>query len=303
MNILYKYTNFFGIRDLIDHHLRLSLTSTLNDPFEGVFNEKLEYDMLSKFNVNTFKLNIPSHVPDWVKEKLVQNNIRTIKDLYGIISLSETPRNLLMWAHYANEHTGICIGYRNNILDCYQGMPKSNLGLESTTAIKVNYDNLRPHELRRTDLDESEVIQELKNHFITKSDDWIYEKEHRYIIPINWTTKIKLLGETDVHSPLMQAIKQAEEYRSIQRTSDPNKFEYKVRRFNYFHPYAHNKKNVAYLIKVNPADIVSIHLGCKIRKEQREEIEDYIKCQDSKLKHVKIYRSKPNRKRFELDFE
>ncbi|MGF6383844.1 hypothetical protein OKW31_006845 [Paraburkholderia atlantica] len=30
---------------------------------------------------------------------------------YGIYSMAETPRSLLMWAHYAESHTGVCLGF------------------------------------------------------------------------------------------------------------------------------------------------------------------------------------------------
>jgi hypothetical protein len=30
---------------------------------------------------------------------------------YGIYAMAETPRSLLMWAHYAESHTGVCLGF------------------------------------------------------------------------------------------------------------------------------------------------------------------------------------------------
>lgn len=303
MNTLYKYTNFFGLRELIDHCLRLSLPSTLNDPFESTFNEKLESEMMSAFDINTFDLSIPDNAPEWLIKTIMKSQINSIMDQYGIISLSETPRNLLMWAHYANEHKGICIGYKSNILESHSDLPPSKLGLEEIKPIKVNYDNLRPHEIRKTKLNELEMKKELKNHFLTKGDDWIYEKEHRLIIPIHWADRLKLLKKYDHDSSLMQVIKNEEDDKNIVEYSDPNKHMYNINKFSAIHHWASDKKDVAYLIKIKPKDIVSIHFGCKFDEYQQKIIEDYVNLRDSKLSHVKLYKLKPSRKRFEFDIE
>lgn len=40
-----------------------------------------------------------------------------VKDFdFGVFCCAELPRDLLMWAHYANSHTGVCIGFSPDVL-------------------------------------------------------------------------------------------------------------------------------------------------------------------------------------------
>ena len=40
--------------------------------------------------------------------------LRTMLDRVGVFSLSATPKDMLMWAHYAGEHTGFCLGFERS---------------------------------------------------------------------------------------------------------------------------------------------------------------------------------------------
>lgn len=300
MDILYKYTSYFGINSLTDHHLRLSIPSTLNDPFEGIFNEKLENEMFDKFDFETLKIHVAENSHKKTKDAIKRMTIRDIIDVYGIISLSETPRNLLMWAHYANEHNGICIGYKPDLFKDIILCPDSRLKLESKEPIRVTYDNLRPHETKSGCADIAELIKDLKNHFTTKSDEWIYEKEHRFIIPLKWATKIKLLGETANDSTLIDTVRILTKGNMLTKIDGINNHEYLIKHFTQVHEFAENYKSVAYLIKVDPSKIKSIHFGCKFEPQEMENIKNLLSANHSKLNHVKLYKFTPSRSRFEL---
>ena len=86
---------------LEDGFIRATQLSALNDPFEAIYckenlNELADYfdDCYSDDN------KIP--LIEYVEEK---------KHRIGIISFSESKDNLLMWAHYANNHKGIVMGF------------------------------------------------------------------------------------------------------------------------------------------------------------------------------------------------
>lgn len=89
---------------------------------------------------------------------------------YGILSLCETSTSLLLWAHYADNHRGFCIEF-----DCTdaRSMP---IGV----AMPVQYTSDRPtvHPLGIRALGPTEFV---KRAFLTKSEEWSYEREWRCI--------------------------------------------------------------------------------------------------------------------------
>lgn len=85
----------------------------------------------------------------------------------GVLSLTEDPLNLRMWAHYGGNSSGICLEFhRTN---------ENSLGSESTQ--KVNYVKIRPKILLHK---RHENIKEI---ITTKSYSWKQEKEWRDIKP------------------------------------------------------------------------------------------------------------------------
>lgn len=91
----------------------------------------------------------------------------------GVLSLSATWQNGLMWSHYADEHRGICIEYDT------RDQPHQQLN-------KVDYKGQRA--IKASDLfrwkvrDDAAAEQRvLKTYFYTKSGEWRYEREWRDI--------------------------------------------------------------------------------------------------------------------------
>lgn len=73
----------------------------------------------------------------------------------GIVCFSDSYNSPLMWGHYANNHTGICL--------CFE--------IKRNKLIKVKYKNKR--ELSGS------VLTKSKKELSIKSTDWAYEKEYR----------------------------------------------------------------------------------------------------------------------------
>jgi hypothetical protein len=95
----------------------------------------------------------------------------------GVLCLSETHNNLLMWAHYAQNHSGVVIGIR-----CRVG----ELRNEFSMCLPVQYTKKMPYISRYNILDpnfkiqiEENAIDAHTNMVYTKSIDWEYEKEWR----------------------------------------------------------------------------------------------------------------------------
>jgi hypothetical protein len=81
-------------------------------------------------------------------------------NVHGCLSLSATPKNILMWSHYAHNHKGYVIGF--DAQHEYFGR----------TVRPVVYSDIRPSHNPLEEHHSGEI-------FYTKSKDWSYEQEHR----------------------------------------------------------------------------------------------------------------------------
>ena len=101
-----------------------------------------------------------------------------LDDKYGILCLAESPTNLLMWAHYADHHRGVAIQFDETHdffrlhIDTHPDM-----GLRA-----VKYSDVRP--VRSYSNLESPLT------FYTKSTEWSYETEWRFIKPLSEAAKV-----------------------------------------------------------------------------------------------------------------
>ncbi|WP_378082209.1 DUF2971 domain-containing protein [Aeromonas bestiarum] len=295
MPVYYKYTNFYGIKHLKNYTIRLSSPITLNDPFEG----RLNGDVLDflKQKLEPEHLGLPSSIKNKKAKELISRlsftRIKNIVNPYGIVSLSETPRNLLMWAHYANEHRGICIGFKPDLFDSQDAKLRTTHGAESYLPIKVNYDSQRPQNTS-DELDINEEIKlHIRNQLLTKSNDWMYEKEHRCILPLNWADQFKRTSdnfEEDLINDLIDF--------EILHKVDNNTFEGDG--ITTMSVASHSCKEAVFLKKVDLSKIVSIHFGCNMNQNEIEQIINEVNTEGSKLSHVKLYECSPSINKFEL---
>ena len=148
---------------LIWEHCRLVTQTNLD---QRAFTDKVERD------------------PDYAEQlykRVPQSDLRTyarkrtyeLCNVIGILSLSETPDNLLMWSHYAEDHTGFVLMLDGSD-DFFRG---DNPLLGFAKPEPVQYKLERP----------STTIEEvtMSEIFFTKGSDWQYEKEWRYLKYLN----------------------------------------------------------------------------------------------------------------------
>lgn len=91
----------------------------------------------------------------------------------GVISLTETEDNLLMWAHYANEHKGIIIE-----LDSEHKF----FNVRFSEKNRQYYGQISRVLYRKQRLNKFNSFVEPYFH---KSNEWIYEKEHRFLVSLH----------------------------------------------------------------------------------------------------------------------
>ncbi len=216
----YKYYSFdsdYTINNLKSDIIYFSDPTTVNDPFEcnwGVSTDAaFNFAMSSIFSIDlcnekNFSIknicefaaknggNISQAEIDQVKEvaATVPEKIRTyFAPTMGISCFSETKTDILMWAHYANKHSGICVEY-----------DFSEIYAQDLLLFPVNYSNQRPQAplekiweyTQAEDIDVArelafELSYEVMKSFLTKSSKWKYEREWRMIIFENKEIKRK----------------------------------------------------------------------------------------------------------------
>ncbi|MBI4826149.1 MAG: DUF2971 domain-containing protein [Nitrospirae bacterium] len=102
----------------------------------------------------------------------------------GVVSLSETDKNMLMWSHYSDNHRGYCLGYEiNDAVYCkpVQYTKKfPELDMDSVKA-QFSYALTTSRNDATTTISVGIDDKNLKTVIYTKSDEWAYEREWRYV--------------------------------------------------------------------------------------------------------------------------
>jgi hypothetical protein len=182
---LYKYVSLDGLfRLLRNRSIRFTQPDRLNDPYEchltldreALVGDYRKFRASSQPGITADELDAAVEA---VEEQLVIDALlhyRQRRNSMGVVSLTEDPRNLLMWAHYADEHRGAVVE-----LDIWQPQLRpGSCGADKLSGLeKVVYSRNKV-----TGLPWPDTIVEVLS---TKSLDWAYEKEWRLIRTLNLT--------------------------------------------------------------------------------------------------------------------
>lgn len=104
--------------------------------------------------------------------KSLDSDFKTNRSTIGVACLSESENSLLMWAHYANNHHGMCVQYELMEIN-------KRLGFSPIPVIYSD-DRVCLHSLNAETLEQDST--KLFLHSITsKSPEWSYEREWRII--------------------------------------------------------------------------------------------------------------------------
>ncbi len=199
---LFKYRNFdkYTILNLISNSVWIPSPASLNDPFDAQLqlSDLGEKKEALRAEIDNFLCSNPhvsmnvgmlfsdeNNVSECYKKKVRQFiEFETLfsKNM-GILSLSETPENSVMWSHYSESHAGICIGYFTDKLiktNIFQGAYLGRVDYLDEEKISRN-----PYLLIARlgfDADSRFMINGVFKLYSQKSKDWCYEKEWRYLI-------------------------------------------------------------------------------------------------------------------------
>jgi hypothetical protein len=138
---VYYFTSAkYGLDNLKKKRLKISDFSNLNDPFELLGVEMSDKDV----------------------RKALQFEKSSIAKNKGLLCFSESKYDPVQWAHYGENHKGICLGF---------DVSDKNLK-------KIKYVSSR---LAKSTLNDPEKLDKI---LTTKFKHWEYEQEHRLIIDI-----------------------------------------------------------------------------------------------------------------------
>jgi hypothetical protein len=141
---LYYYTSKqFGMKSLWEKRLKIGEYKDLNDPFEL----------------------LPHKQRDAQSRALMKQVVSVLSKGHGVLCFSESWRSNLMWAHYADKHKGVCLGF-----DVPEGEVLTKIRYVSRR-IDSTFDRSQP--LGGIDADHLAMCLNVK------ASGWKYEREHR----------------------------------------------------------------------------------------------------------------------------
>jgi len=207
--ILYKYTKFQHFLSIVERGtLAFPLVSQLNDPCESSIESALSHlrtlerlpplahKPVVEYRVGQFKDVGINPLYDESLPKIEENRRRAgqneglkrlervlehFRDKVGVLSLTADPANAVMWAHYADQSRGVCVGIEFDRPGFESYRPSEPFYEEFATVFRmgqVAYRKIRPG--LQTDVDTATYIHDA---FFTKFEDWAYEREWRLLRP------------------------------------------------------------------------------------------------------------------------
>lgn len=152
MRVYHFLNQEHGLEAIRERHLKIARLTELNDPFE----------------LMSFSMRRPSD------RAILEGFLRDMNANFGVLCFSETATNPVQWAHYGENHRGICLGF---------DIPDDRL-------LKVRYVSKRG----KVDIqsvaesDASKKERNILDALCTKYIDWKYEKERRVFVRLDHKT-------------------------------------------------------------------------------------------------------------------
>lgn len=122
----------------------------------------------SRKNLHVIKATIEK--PEYFQE--------TVASGFGVLSLSQNSKNILMWSHYADHHKGFLLKLLSPVSGSQDNKIVDNGGYH-LLSFPVIYSNQRP--ALKYPLEDQNLKHAFLNAVTTKATDWSYEEEYRVV--------------------------------------------------------------------------------------------------------------------------
>ena len=207
MKLLHKYMSSPNYL-LDDGYIRATQLAALNDPFEASYCQNSLSELSSYFELCD-------------TGDVLLNYVEDNKYKVGVISFSEAKDNLLMWAHYANEHKGAVVGIFSEMVghSIFESLFELKINLTASSlfegfnifkgqCLPVIYRKQPRYRVDMFDFDYSNIFEEgvdriLFEIFQQKSDEWIYEKEHRITLRLEQADKVEVVDIGNIENKIV----------------------------------------------------------------------------------------------------
>lgn len=198
---LYKYMHWrplsetnYTKENLINYTLYFNCPDNFNDPFDTLpyvnsdhtykerldygtravmLNENLPYEKARRKTVHLFKTEQQFKNKNSI-DSTAKKQISNLRKQMGVFCVtSNSPETILMWAHYADNHQGICLEF-----DLHEGKLKTLPGEPPISPpLKITYTD----ELPKYNIFKKDCVESYLNALTTKSKEWEKENEYRFI--------------------------------------------------------------------------------------------------------------------------
>jgi hypothetical protein len=183
--LLYKYYPFkeWTHRIFENNEIYFSSPKSFNDPSDSRI--RWIYEGTKSQRKRFFREWSEKYRPDLSRKELLAREKRILKQgldrgmaeyahkqfmihrgRMGVFSMTEVKDDITMWSHYAEEHTGFCIGFRTDNDFFSHARPVKYDALPCLNLLETMWENL---------------ITKGTLGLLTKAKDWAYEKEWRII--------------------------------------------------------------------------------------------------------------------------
>lgn len=190
------------------HEVYFSLPGDLNDPLDVSIDVKSEYERAKSHVYETdthpegrksFLITMLDSIKKGVTEEGEEISLNQALYLFmqrrGVLSLSKSAHDALLWSHYADGHRGLCLGFNAEILKIdgttssgdVQYLPNPPY-MEKFLALAEEFgefcrpwDGLHFSDEQGKNFYNKQVDTMLHIGLFTKSEDWKYEQEFRII--------------------------------------------------------------------------------------------------------------------------
>jgi hypothetical protein len=174
VDTVYKYTKFDdGMNKiLLKQSLKFSDPTTYNDPFDCnekllniAYTDELVDQTIAKIGKGLSRQQRRYLKRNWSNSANINKIMRDVRKEYKLTCFSETNNEVIMWSHYAESHSGMCIGfnfpylYENKFILCSVKYLDEILPLDAQT----------------------DTLRIILYWLTTKSIAWSFEKEIRAI--------------------------------------------------------------------------------------------------------------------------
>lgn len=164
---------------LVDHQLFFASRRVFNDPFDCAIPSlsQIPGTFLKRFTEEFVDRKFPNH-SEPEKSDMIDRmmSVKALEDLHqkiqddidraGIVCFSKVRDDILMWAHYADKHKGLCLEFDGSCNCKFFG-----------EAQPVEYEDYTPIPLHK------DKKRQMTRAILMKSKHWSYEKEYRIFRP------------------------------------------------------------------------------------------------------------------------